>query len=285
MPKTAQQQKGDSLEDAVRAIEESILRAAPGFAEGTFKIQGKRIINSAGVRHEVDLFVTAALPNGYEATFIFECKNWQSKVGKNEIIVFSEKVASLGASKGFFVAQAFTKDARAQAAKDRRVTLLTASHVRPVITMQFPQLVQLNIGKTAVHLQFGIAKPGNQLVNSLAELDGQVLRTPAETSPAREYVTRWIDEVRHQHVNALDLTDRPDGQYTIDLSARLDFDEGTAALGDESIRHIALAGTAEVAVARAAVLSIFEVQSRGRLLKVGIDNGGLEVRADIVELP
>uniref|UniRef100_UPI00286BF9C8 restriction endonuclease n=1 Tax=Methylibium sp. TaxID=2067992 RepID=UPI00286BF9C8 len=117
-PSPSPKEKGDSLEDAVRAIEDSILRSAPGFAHGTFRIEQKRIVQSAGVRHEVDLFVTASLATGYEATFIFECKNWQAKVGKNEIIVFSEKVATVGAQRGFFVARAFTRDARAQAAKD-----------------------------------------------------------------------------------------------------------------------------------------------------------------------
>jgi hypothetical protein len=44
----------------------------------------KRIVVSDGVRHEIDLLVTAALPAGYEATFIFECKNWQEKGGNTE---------------------------------------------------------------------------------------------------------------------------------------------------------------------------------------------------------
>lgn len=38
--KPTPKQKGNDLEQAVRAIEDSILRTVPGYAEGTFKIQG-----------------------------------------------------------------------------------------------------------------------------------------------------------------------------------------------------------------------------------------------------
>jgi hypothetical protein len=85
------QEKGDSLERAVRAIEDSILRLEPDFKEGVFRIESKKVVRVEGVRHEIDLHVTAAHSTGYEATFIFECKNWEAKVGKNEIIVFPRR--------------------------------------------------------------------------------------------------------------------------------------------------------------------------------------------------
>lgn len=284
VPKTTAQEKGDLLEEAVRSIEDTILRSAPGFAEGTFKIHSKRIIQSAGVRHEVDLFVTAALPSGYEATFIFECKNWQAKVGKNEIIVFSEKVSAVGAQRGFFVARSFTKDARAQATKDQRIKLILASHVLPVVTIPFPQIVQTHIGKTSAHVQFCFVSPSKETLDTEPRLDEQILRVGAEVTLAREYINRWITNVRHEQVSKMPLSDTPDGDYTIEFYGQLRFAEGEAALDDEALQHIALQGTAEVTVLRAAVLSIFEIESRGRLLKVGIDHNGLEFRADIVEL-
>jgi Restriction endonuclease len=274
-------EKGDSLEDAVRAIEDSILRSAPGFAQGTFRIQQKRIVQSTGVRHEIDLFVTASLATGYEATFIFECKNWQSKVGKNEIIVFAEKVAVVGAQRGFFVARAFTRDARAQAAKDSRLELLVASHVQPVVRMQFPQFIHTAIGKTDVHVQFGFAGVRPALSPNL---DEQIMRVADETMLARDYVNTWADKVRHEHVRDLKVSDMPGGAYTVHLSAERHFPEGEAYLNDVPLRRIELRGTAEVTIVRAAVLSIFEVATRGRLLKIGVDHGGIEMRADIVEL-
>jgi hypothetical protein len=93
--------KGNALEMAVRAIEATILRALPNYSEKTFRIESKKIINVGGVRHEIDIWVSVELGSGYDALFIFECKNWQEKVGKNEIIVFSEKISAIRAQKGF----------------------------------------------------------------------------------------------------------------------------------------------------------------------------------------
>lgn len=125
------QAQGDALETAVRAIEAAILRTFPGYTEDTFKIEGKKIIRHEGVRHEIDLHVTIDAQHGYSAAFIFECKNWKEKVGKNEIIIFSEKIAATNAQRGFFVAKSYTADAAAQAAKDSRMELLTAEELDP----------------------------------------------------------------------------------------------------------------------------------------------------------
>jgi hypothetical protein len=88
---TTAQEKGNALEAAVLAIEELILRTSPAVKEKTYVIESKKIINAGGVRHEIDLFVTFELGPGYNPVFIFECKNWQEAVGKNEIIVFCRK--------------------------------------------------------------------------------------------------------------------------------------------------------------------------------------------------
>src|SRR4051794_22040686 len=114
-------EKGNRLEEAVRRIEAAIVGACPGFSEGNFQIEAKKILIVQGVRHEVDICVTARLAPSYEATFFFECKNREEKAGKNDIIIFSEKVKVCGATRGFFVAKGFTQDAIAQVALDSRL--------------------------------------------------------------------------------------------------------------------------------------------------------------------
>jgi hypothetical protein len=57
--------------------------------------------NLGGVHYEIDIFVTIDLSNGYKSVFIFECKNWQEPVGKNEVIVLSEKIAGAQAQHGY----------------------------------------------------------------------------------------------------------------------------------------------------------------------------------------
>jgi hypothetical protein len=47
---------------------------------------------------------------------------------------------------------------------------------------------------------------------------------------------------------------------------------------------LSLKGTAEVRLDTAAVLSVFEVKTRGRVITIGIDSPSLEIRAEIVEV-
>jgi hypothetical protein len=284
MVKTSARTKGDLLEDAVRAIEDTILRSAPGFAEGTFKIQGKRIITSAGVRHEVDLFVTVSLPAGYDTVFIFECKNWKSKVGKNEIIVFSEKVASIGAHKGFFVARSFTKDARAQAAKDQRIQLLTASHIEPISRVEFPQFIHTHIISTEAHLQFAGLIPGQFPKQEGLDISQSTVSIAGVSIPAPEYVNGWIQSERDHEVARSQASELPDGTHRLEFSEQFTFQEGEAFLDQRPLAKIAIRGCAQVAITRGAVISVFEVHSRGRMITVGVDAHGLEIRMDVVEL-
>src|SRR5258705_1542364 len=73
-------EKGDALKLAVQAIESSIrrplrIRKRPSLSKA------KRSVTVADVRHEVDIWVSVDLGEGYTALFIFECKNWEETVG------------------------------------------------------------------------------------------------------------------------------------------------------------------------------------------------------------
>src|SRR6266478_9530034 len=124
------QDKGDALENAVAAIEEVILRSSACIGRKPI-IGKKKIITVNGVRHEIDVSVTADLAPGYKPIFIFECKNWKEAVNKNEIIIFSEKIDVSRATSGCFVAKSFTTDAVNQAKQDPRITLLLAAEYDP----------------------------------------------------------------------------------------------------------------------------------------------------------
>jgi|SRR5882762_9715206 len=117
------QEKGDALELAVAAIEHVILHTSHS---GMPQFERKKRINVGGVHHEIDLYLTIDSAPGYTSTFIFECKNWQDAVNKNEIIVFSKKIQDSSAAMGFFVAKSYTADAIAAAKSDARIVLYTA---------------------------------------------------------------------------------------------------------------------------------------------------------------
>lgn len=280
--KPTPKKKGNDLEQAVRAIEDAILRTAPGYAEGTFKIQGNRVLVQDGVRHEIDVFVTASLAAGYEATFIFECKNWNAKVGKNELIIFSEKVAVSGAQRGFFVAKAFTKDAQAQAKKDARIQLLTASHFEPVARVQFPQLHLLNI--TATHANVEIR--GFNVNGALKEmqLDGKTILINGTSAPANEYIQQMIARARDTKLNTTATQLLGEGSHEILFCETVEFNEGDAFIDSKPIKAIGINGTAQLEIVLGSVLSVYEVQSRGRMLIVGASSHGIEMQAHLVEV-
>ena len=86
----APDEKGNALEIAVQAIETVILESSPSLRGQPFEIERRKILTVDRVRHEIDVFVKVGAATGYESVFIFECKNWEAPVHKNELIVFSK---------------------------------------------------------------------------------------------------------------------------------------------------------------------------------------------------
>jgi hypothetical protein len=212
LPMTTPQQKGNALEEAVRAIEELILRTSPNVKEKTYLIESKKIINAGGVHHEIDLFVTFELGPGYKPIYIFECKNWKDAIGKNEIIVFAEKIAAVGAQRGFFVAKSFTADAIAQAEKESRMELVTAAEHDPASTI-LPFGYQTTFTK-AIHVRAVFSKwgtPGTKLVKydlsqATATLNGSSLNL-------LDYMNAWVTQAMNESMLTFPSGTLVDGTY------------------------------------------------------------------------
>ncbi|WP_343305766.1 restriction endonuclease [Chitinophaga niabensis] len=124
---TTNLEKGDELEDAVEAVEKFLIAQNPGLRTQNIRIQRKKIIIVDGVKHEIDLYVEIDFGLGSPFIYIFECKNWEENVNKNEIIVFSEKIQCVNAQNGYFIAKGFSTYAEAQAKRDSRIKLLIAT--------------------------------------------------------------------------------------------------------------------------------------------------------------
>lgn len=121
--KTAHE-KGTELEQAIGAIECTILRADPNLSEKTYTINVRKIIVVDGVKHEIDIWIEFDLGDGYKSIFIFEARNWAKTVGKDHILVFSAKIMAACAQTSYFVAKSLSKYARAAAKQDPRIRLL-----------------------------------------------------------------------------------------------------------------------------------------------------------------
>jgi hypothetical protein len=120
----ANTEKGRALEKAARLIQETIFKCDPKLKTSEFSIECNKTVSIDGVRHEIDILIKTLPGSSYESTSIFECKNWKEPVGKNEVILLGAKVKAISANRGVLVARRFTKDARAQANSDTRLSLV-----------------------------------------------------------------------------------------------------------------------------------------------------------------
>ena len=257
-------QKGNALENAVSVIERCILETSPSLREKTFLIENKKIIVVGGVHHEIDIFVTIDLGSGYKSFFIFECKNWQDAVGKNDIIIFSEKIDASQAQHGYFVAKSFTRDAIAQVEKDARMTLLLAAEHDPS-TAPLPFGFHVTVS-TPKNLQLTFYRRGrthDDLVPldtnlSVAKLNGQII-------DMRKYVQKWGEQTCGDSLLSFRTERLPERTYERYADSKREFLPGELLLNDLDIESADLSISFDVTISRPAVVSYFEVETRGRV--------------------
>jgi len=282
----SQAEKGNALEDAVRAMETAILSSSPRFAEGTFQIEPKKVIRSNGVRHEIDLFVTATLGNGYDAIFIFECKNWAEKVGKNEIIVFSEKVKAVSSQKGFFVAKSYTKDAIAQAQRDDRIQLLTVKEMDPSAVMVpglFHMIVESNPAATVKIDSERL--PGTIPSEHLLDLATSSFSLNGTPSDLNTFVQPLIKRFKDEAISRFPSAKLEEGMHVIEFSGQHKFDPNTALLNGVQATCVDVKGTTEISIVKAIVVSAFDVIGRGRTITTRLAVSGVSLDATFIFSP
>lgn len=270
-------EKGNQLEDAVKAIETVILKESSKFSEDSIKIHGKKILSVNGVKHEIDVYVEVSHAPGYESIFIFECKNWKGKVGKNEIIVFSEKIAVSCASRGYFIAKKFTRDAKAQAKKDPRIMLLTAYYYTPIGRTKFPNLNFINTIESRSNvtmLLFG-EKTGVKRVST----QGKKIIEIGVPHEAQNFIHDLVENTLNTFAMRY-----PEGTHKLEFSHLYEYEMGQLFLDSESIRSIEINVVASIEKIVASVISTYDVSSRGRSIMVGVDSNMLSLRAQIIEL-
>lgn len=260
------QEKGNALEAAVAAIEQHILAASPALREKTFVIEDKKIIHVGGVHHEIDVFVTIDLGGGYTSTFIFECKNWEAAVGKNEIIVFAEKINAAQAQHGFFVAKSFTKDAEAQAALNPRVRLVLASEHDPTAA-PLPHGLHSLI-QTPLHAETTFYKGDGGTRMEMLDLAIAVAMLRGESIDLREYLCKWAEEAASQDSLSFPSHRYPEGDYVRDTLSKREFASGELIVNGMEMAWAETDVRYKATVVRPAVISHFEVHSRGRVVSL-----------------
>lgn len=263
---SASQQKGDALEQAVEAIEGLILRGSPNLKEKSYLIESKKIITVGGVHHEIDLFVTVDLGGpGYSSVYVFECKNWKEAVGKNEIIVFTEKIAAAGGQRGFFIAKSFTADAKAQASKEPRMELVVAVEHDPVSTI-LPFGYQ-SVRQTPTHVRLDFKKWGSVPSEGIKlDLPSAVVILDGKPIDFLDYINVWATEAINEYMRTFPSGTLPDGIYQREIKAERSFVEGVLKINEHVIRTMAITVQFDITIVRPAIKSDFEVSGRGRVV-------------------
>jgi hypothetical protein len=280
------QQKGNTLENAVRGIENLLLSLSPSLQRETYKIESKKIVSVGDVRHEIDVFISVDLGSAYKSVFIFECKNWKDPVGKNEVIIFSEKIDVCQAQWGCIVAKTFTSDAENQAKKDARIKLFHATEHDISLPAPFEFFIRLpRFTKVAIGL-----KPRVSINTSFASVkfdDARVLLMGLSLN------MRELFELLGKPICTEDLLFSmndavPEGMYSRTVRHERAFKPAELYVDEQDIAVVVFDIEYEVLVKRRAIISHFEVETRGRFLEfepmqVGEDFIGWQVA--MVRLP
>ena len=261
-PMPTPSEKGTALEDAVAAIERHILSTSPALCQNRFLIEGKKIINVNGVHHEIDIFVTIDVGGGYKSVFIFECKNWEEAVGKNEIIIFAEKIAATQSQKGYFVAKSFTKDAEAQAATNPRIQLVIASQHEPTTAPLPLGLHGLILVPKHIETMFHTGNPKSS--PSTIDITTAIATLREVPINLRNYLAKWAEVVAGEDALSFRSHQFPEGSYERSTKAKREFDPGEFVVNEQKMAWVESKIVYLAVVVRPAVVSYFEVEKRGR---------------------
>jgi hypothetical protein len=260
-------EKGNALETAVASIERYILDTSPHLREKPFRFESKKTINVGGVHHEIDIFVTIDLGTGYKSVFIFECKNWEESVGKNEIVIFAEKIDVTQAQHGYFVAKSFTKDAEAQAATNPRITLLKVSeHEASDVPVPFGFHTNFITAEHAESTFYARGAPHSRF--DLVDLSTVTAKLMGNAIDLRQYLIKWAEEASQCHVLSFRSERARVGDYMRETESERKFAPGELTLDDRDIERARNSIRYKVTIVRPAVVSCFEVESRGRVVSL-----------------
>lgn len=222
------------------------------------------------------------LASAYNAIFIFECKNIQEKVDKNDIVVFTEKIKVAGAQTGFFVARSFTADAEVQAAKEPRIQCLRVADL-PTADIPVPMAFHiLNAELESLQVDIKVAGAGGSPESFPIDLETALFAIDGEQLNLKSYVTDWASDETTRRCNSFRSESVPSGDYPLLFDATREYSDVEVVVNGQPIARMALSGQIRARVAHAVVVSYFEIATRGRAIYVKAEIPGVKVNAAFV---
>lgn len=273
----AYKQKGNALEDAVKFIEKSILMVNDKIEGKDFNITARKRFPIDGFQFEVDVFVELNSPPGYESTYIFECKNWEKKVGQIEMINFCEKARKLKPQRGFFVAKEFTKPAINAAEKEGNITLLRVSD-NPLDLSIFPN-VHFMINQ-AVHRDVSFIFD-KEISGSVSDIKVETMfNFKGESKTLFDILEPFTSQAISEEMKDKPTQDWQEGDYNLSTTGDFSFPKGEFLLGDSSVLKLSLKINFKTRISKRAV-SKYLIEGRGAVSNWEEDIGGGKVRVSL----
>lgn len=250
------------MEEAVYFIQKTILESDPQYRGLKFTIARNEHLNTGGVRHEIDVLVRVNPDTDYEAMLVFECKNWNAAVGKNEVIILSEKIHALSAARGFLVAKQFSSDAEAQARNDPRIKLVRCStDFSSVLSIEllhtFTELLTIEVSARVVGHDRQPIDVGSLDHNALWSFNGRPV-------VLGEIIRQHADHFYQEHFKQQQSRLRLEGVHNGSAAGRVEFDPGELTSGDRIIEWLELICHYRVTNTARKIRSQFELHGYGR---------------------
>jgi hypothetical protein len=277
-------QKGRVLEKAVTLIQRTILQCDPKLKGAEFSIECNKTVCVAGVRHEIDIWVKTLPGSPYEAAYIFECKNWEKPVSKNEVIILGAKVDVVGANRGFLVAHRFSKDAEAQAMSDPRLQLI---HCTEDFASPF-SLELLQVVSEPHQVTVGIKERGVPSTDNPATLEwkSETSRFNEKLVDFRSFLDQRIKETLSQYKTENPALYQAHANHLAVYSGRFVFQTGELLIGKKDVEYMDLDIQFFVNFVSKKLLSKFELKGQGRVFSfepVESVTPGLAYEIDVVQ--
>lgn len=276
-------EKGRYLEDAVEIIERLIISQNPSLSLSVITIERRKIIIASGVKHEIDLYIKADPGSGYDSVYIFECKDWEKVVGKNEIIVFSKKIDITKAQKGFFVSKSFSKDAIAQAALDKRIELVDFKERSNFEELfQIPIIPQRFLNTTSVHVNARGVKDSKNNGEQI-DVSNEILKHNGEVINTKDFFIKLAQESAWEKVNS----EKPEyfnlgKKHELKATKEFEFSEDELFIGDKNVGYMEIHTNFTFQISQPKILTIYDIAKRGRtarlIYEIPDDQGILELR-------
>ena len=162
------------------------------------------------------------------------------------------------------------------------MTLLLASHIRPVTRIVFPQIQLFNATAVTVNAQFlGFAEHSEL---KRLERKGTPLVIDGIEHDASEYVVAIANRLKDPAMFKATKEFEEGRLYTAEFFDLQTYEKGRVTLDGKPTRSIEIRGTVEFEHVIGSIESIYEVQSRGRYLTVGVQAGGIRLEAIVVQV-